>query len=34
MEYRHLGKSGLQISVLSLGSWVTIGGQIGEDASL
>ena len=31
MEYRHLGKSGLEISALSLGAWVTMGGQIGED---
>ncbi len=33
MEYRHLGKSGLEISALSFGAWVTIGGQIGEDTS-
>lgn len=33
MEYRHLGKSGLEISALSLGAWVTIGGQIDEDTS-
>ena len=33
MEYRHLGSSGLEISALSLGAWVTIGGQIGEDTS-
>ena len=31
MEYRRLGKSGLQISALSLGSWVTFGYQI-EDS--
>ena len=31
MEYRHLGKSGLEISALSLGAWVTFGGQVGED---
>ncbi len=30
MEYRYLGKSGLQVSVLSLGSWVTFGYQIGD----
>ncbi len=30
MEYRRLGKSGLQISVLSFGSWVTFGNQIGN----
>lgn len=28
MEYRRLGKSGLQVSVLSLGSWITFGKQI------
>lgn len=28
MEYRRLGKSGLQLSVLSFGSWVTFGKQI------
>lgn len=33
MEYRYLGKSGLQVSALSLGAWVTMGGQIGEDTS-
>ncbi len=31
MEYRHLGRSGLQLSALSLGAWVTYGGQVGED---
>ncbi len=30
MEYRRLGKSGLQLSVLSFGSWVTFGKQIGN----
>lgn len=30
MEYRRLGKSGLQVSVLSFGSWVTFGKQIGN----
>src|SRR5512139_3116773 len=33
MEYRYLGKSGLQISALSLGAWGTMGGQIGEATS-
>jgi voltage-dependent potassium channel beta subunit len=33
MEYRYLGKSGLQVSALSLGAWVTMGGQIDEDTS-
>ncbi len=31
MEYRRLGKSGLQVSVLSFGSWVTFGKQIGDN---
>jgi len=31
MEYRHLGKAGLRVSELSLGAWVTYGGQIGEE---
>ncbi|OAD65838.1 hypothetical protein PHYBLDRAFT_137591 [Phycomyces blakesleeanus NRRL 1555(-)] len=28
MEYRYLGNSGLKVSILSLGSWITFGGQI------
>ncbi len=31
MEYRRLGKSGLRVSALSLGAWVTYGEQVGED---
>lgn len=31
MEYRHLGKAGLKVSALSLGAWVTYGGQVGEE---
>ena len=30
MEYKRLGKSGLQVSVLSLGSWLTFGKQISD----
>ncbi|MDA7803223.1 aldo/keto reductase [Crocinitomix sp.] len=30
MEYRNLGRSGLQVSELSLGSWLTFGKQIGD----
>ena len=33
MEYRRLGKSGLQVSALSFGSWVTFGSQIGDDVA-
>lgn len=31
MPYRHLGKSGLQVSLLSFGSWVTFGRQMSID---
>jgi voltage-dependent potassium channel beta subunit len=34
MQYRHLGRSGLQVSVLSFGSWVTFGDQIGTDLAV
>ncbi|MCB0301874.1 MAG: aldo/keto reductase, partial [Calditrichaeota bacterium] len=33
MEYRFLGKSGLKVSALSFGAWVTFGDQIGEDVA-
>jgi voltage-dependent potassium channel beta subunit len=33
MEYRHLGSSGLRLSALSLGAWVTYGEQVGEDVT-
>jgi voltage-dependent potassium channel beta subunit len=33
MEYRRLGKSGLQVSALSLGSWLTFGKQIGNETA-
>jgi len=33
MQYRNLGRSGLKVSALSFGSWVTFGDQIGEDAA-
>ena len=33
MEYRHLGISGLKVSALSLGAWVTYGGQVGLDTA-
>ncbi len=33
MNYRRLGKSGLQVSELSLGSWITFGNQIGDEIS-
>ncbi|HEV7679631.1 MAG TPA: aldo/keto reductase [Candidatus Dormibacteraeota bacterium] len=33
MEYRHLGRSGLKLSVLSFGSWVTFGSQLDRDGA-
>lgn len=33
MHYRRLGRSGLKVSEISLGSWVTFGGQIDEKIS-
>jgi len=30
MEYRKMGKSGIRLSALSLGAWVTYGGQVGQ----
>ncbi len=34
MEYRRLGRSGLELSVLSFGSWVSFGAQLDTDAAL
>ena len=33
MNYRKMGKSGLRLSELSLGAWVTYGGQVGEEVA-
>ena len=33
MEYRYLGRSGLKVSALSLGAWVTFGEQVGNDVA-
>jgi aryl-alcohol dehydrogenase-like predicted oxidoreductase len=33
MEYRHLGHSGLKISELTYGNWLTHGSQVEEDAA-
>ena len=30
MEYRRLGTSGLQLSALSFGAWVTFGTRVGR----
>jgi len=34
MSYRRLGRSGLQVSTLSLGSWITYHNQVGTDAAV
>lgn len=31
MEYRFLGRSGLQVSAISLGGWLTYGGHVGDE---
>jgi voltage-dependent potassium channel beta subunit len=33
MKYRRLGKAGIKVSELSLGAWVTYGGQVGEESA-
>jgi voltage-dependent potassium channel beta subunit len=33
MRYRTLGHSGLQLSVIGLGSWLTFGGNVGRDVT-
>ena len=33
MQYRRLGRSGLKVSELSLGSWVTYHNQVDESAA-
>ena len=34
MEFRHLGRSGLLISEIAYGNWITHGSQVEEDAAL
>jgi voltage-dependent potassium channel beta subunit len=33
LNYRRLGSAGIKLSELSLGAWVTYGGQVGEDVA-
>jgi voltage-dependent potassium channel beta subunit len=33
VNYRRLGKAGIKVSELSLGAWVTYGGQVGEEVA-
>ena len=34
MEYRFLGRSGLQVSCISLGGWLTYGGHVENGLSI
>ena len=34
MNYRHLGATGLRVSEISLGSWLTYGGPVEDDAAV
>lgn len=34
MEYRFLGRSGLQVSAISLGGWLTYGGHVENGESI
>jgi aryl-alcohol dehydrogenase-like predicted oxidoreductase len=34
MEHRHLGRSGMVVSAISYGNWITHGGQVEEDAAV
>jgi voltage-dependent potassium channel beta subunit len=34
MEYRHLGRTGIKVSALSLGSWITFFNQVGVEVAV
>src|SRR5678815_3083484 len=34
MKYRHLGRTGIQVSELSLGSWITFNNQVDVDSAV
>ncbi|MFM8877012.1 MAG: aldo/keto reductase, partial [Anaerolineae bacterium] len=34
MQYRHLGRTGIQVSELSIGSWVTFKNQVDVNAAV
>ena len=34
VNYRYLGRSGLKITELTLGNWITAGGQVAQDAAV
>src|SRR5260221_6153969 len=34
MQYRHLGRAGVRVSAISLGSWLTYGGSVEEETAI
>src|SRR5579871_4100124 len=34
MDYRHLGRAGVRVSAISLGSWLTYGGAVEEQTAI
>jgi len=34
MQYRHLGRAGVRVSTISLGSWLTYGGSVAEQQAI
>jgi len=34
MKYRHLGRAGVRVSTISLGSWLTYGGSVAEQQAI
>jgi voltage-dependent potassium channel beta subunit len=34
MQYRHLGRAGVRVSAIGLGSWLTYGGSVGEETAI
>lgn len=34
MQYRHLGRAGVRVSTIALGSWLTYGGSVGEETAI
>jgi aryl-alcohol dehydrogenase-like predicted oxidoreductase len=34
MQFRHLGRSGLKVSAISYGNWITHGSQVADDAAI
>ncbi|MFX0090549.1 MAG: hypothetical protein ACFFBD_02205 [Candidatus Hodarchaeota archaeon] len=33
MEYRYMGKTGLKLSEVSLGAWLTFGGSVDQEGT-